>query len=429
MKYSNEHSFAEAADAQDPLSKWRDEFHIPEVDGKKALYFTGNSLGLQPKRTKDYIDQELTDWSNLGVEGHFEAKNPWFSYHEMFAEPVSRLIGAKSTEVVVMNNLTVNLNLLLVSFYRPTKDRYKIICEAKAFPSDQYALEMQVRCAGYNPAEAIVEVAPREGENTIRQEDILAAIKETGNQTACIMIGGVNYFTGQVFDMKAITQAGHAVGAMVGFDLAHAAGNIKLELHDWDVDFACWCSYKYLNSGPGGVSGVYIHERHCENTSLPRFAGWWGHEKETRFLMEKGFRPMKSAEAWQMSNAPVLSMAAHKAAIDIFDEVGMSSLVEKQKKLSGYLEFIIDDINDRLMNKAENRWLENITPRNWDERGCQVSIVAHGYGKAMFDVLMAAGVISDWREPNVIRLAPVPLYNSFTDVFLFGQVLETAVKR
>ena len=286
MIYKNTMGFAKEMDAKDPLAKWRDEFYMPVIEGKEVLYFTGNSLGLQPKRTKKYIEVELEDWAKWGVEGHFHAKNPWFAYHEMFAAPVSRLVGAKPKEVVVMNNLTVNLNLLMVSFYRPTKERYKIICEAKAFPSDQYALEMQVRCAGFDPGEAIVEVAPRAGEYNIRHEDIIKAIEENGSETACVMFGGVNYFTGQVFDMKSITTAGHKVGANVGFDLAHGAGNIPLQLHGWNVDFACWCSYKYLNSGPGGVSGVYIHERHCENTDLPRFAGWWGQEKETRFLKE-----------------------------------------------------------------------------------------------------------------------------------------------
>ena len=295
MTYKNSLEFALQLDEQDEIAGYRNKFHIPVIDGKETIYFTGNSLGLQPKSTIDYINTELQDWAKWGVEGHFHAKNPWFGYHEMFAEPIAKIVGAQSKEVVVMNNLTVNLNLLLVSFYRPTKERYKILCEAKAFPSDQYALEMQVKNAGLNPADAIIEIAPRDGEKTIHNEDIINAIKEAGDSLACVMIGGVNYFTGQVFDMKAITTAAHEVGANCGFDLAHAAGNIKLELHDWDVDFACWCSYKYLNSGPGGVSGVYIHERHCNNTDLPRFAGWWGQEKETRFLMEKGFKPMKSA--------------------------------------------------------------------------------------------------------------------------------------
>ncbi len=415
-------------DANDKLANWRDEFYIPVIDGKQVLYFTGNSLGLQPKRTKDYINVELDDWAKWGVEGHFHGTNPWMHYHEMFAEPISKIVGAKQREVVVMNNLTVNLNLLMVSFYRPTQERYKIICEAKAFPSDQYALEMQVKAAGYDPDDAIIEIAPREGEYVIRHEDIYQAIEEAGDSLALVMFGGVNYFTGQVFDMKSITVAGHKVGANVGFDLAHAAGNIKLDLHEWNVDFACWCSYKFMNSGPGGVSGIYVNERHCDNVDLPRFAGWWGHEKETRFLMEKGFKPMKSAEAWQMSNAPVLTMAAHKASIDIFDEVGMDALLQKQNQLSGYLEFIVDELNAKFgFDNPEEKGLHNITPREWNSRGCQVSIVANGFGRPMFDYLMKEGVIADWREPNVIRLAPVPLYNSFEDVFRFGDILGKAL--
>ena len=425
MNYENSLEFAIQLDEQDELKVYRSKFYIPVINGIETLYFTGNSLGLQPKSTKTYINQELDDWANWGVEGHLHAKNPWLSYNEMFAKPISKIVGALPSEVVVMNNLTVNLNLLMVTFYRPTKERYKIICEAKAFPSDQYAIEMQVKSAGLNPDVTIIEVAPRDGEKTIRNEDFIEAIKEAGDTLALIIIGGVNYFTGQVFDMKTITEAAHKVGAYCGFDLAHAAGNIELKLHDWKVDFACWCSYKYLNSGPGGVSGIYINEKHCNNTELPRFAGWWGHEKESRFLMEKGFRPMKSAEAWQMSNAPILSMAAHKAAIDIFEEVSMEKLLKKQKLLSGYLEFIIDDINSSLT--TQHPILENITPRNWDERGCQISIVAHGYGKNLFYELLNKGVIADWREPNVIRLAPIPLYNSFEDIFKFGEILKKAL--
>lgn len=426
MNYENSLDFAQKMDEQDELKSYREKFYIPVINGKETIYFTGNSLGLQPKSTKDYINIELEDWANWGVEGHFLGRNPWFAYHEMFAEPVSKIVGALPKEVVVMNNLTVNLNLLMVSFYRPTKARYKIVCEAKAFPSDQYALEMQVRNAGLNPDDAIIEISPREGERTIRHEDIITAIDKAGDSLACVMIGGVNYFTGQVFNMKAITEAAHKVGANCGFDLAHGAGNIELKLHDWDVDFACWCSYKYLNSGPGGVSGIFVHERHCNNTELPRFAGWWGHDKETRFLMEKGFQPMKSAEAWQMSNAPVLTMAAHKASVDIFDEVGMDKLLKKQKTLSGFLEFVIDDINSKL--NIPNRSLEIITPRNWNERGCQVSFIAHGYGKSLFDKLTSEGVISDWREPNAIRMAPVPLYNSYEDIYRFGEILTEALK-
>ena len=425
MNYENSAEFAQKMDEQDELKSYRNKFHIPVINGKETIYFTGNSLGLQPKSTAAYITAELEDWAKFGVEGHFEAKNPWFGYHEIFAKPIAKIVGAKENEVVVMNNLTVNLNLLMVSFYRPTEKRFKIICEAKAFPSDQYALEMQVRSAGLNPDDTIIEIAPRAGEKTIHNEDFIAAIEAAGDSLALVIIGGVNYFTGQVFDMKNITAAAHKVGANCGFDLAHGAGNIELKLHEWDVDFACWCSYKYMNSGPGGVSGVYINEKHCNNTELPRFAGWWGQEKETRFLMEKGFKPIKSAEAWQMSNAPVLTMAAHKAAIDIFEEVGMDKLLKKQRLLSGYLEFVIDEINSTLNDSDKS--LEIITPRNWNERGCQVSVIAHGYGKDLFNTLTNESVISDWREPNVIRMAPTPLYNSFEDVYRFGEILKKAL--
>jgi kynureninase len=422
MKYENTIAYAKQQDANDPLKNYRDKFYFPMMHGRETVYFTGNSLGLQPKATQDYVLNELEDWAVFGVEGHFHARNPWMPYHEQFAVPLSKIVGAKPEEVVAMNQLTVNLHLLLVSFYRPTKTRYKILCEAKAFPSDQYALESQVRFHGLDPEDAIIEIFPREGEVCIRHEDVLAAIEKNKDSIATILIGGVNYYNGQVFDMEGITEAGHKAGALVGFDLAHAAGNIKLELHDWDVDFACWCSYKYMNSGPGGVSGVFINERHLNKPELIRFAGWWGHDKDSRFKMEKGFVPMSTAEAWQMSNAPVLSMAAHKASIDIFDEVGMDALVAKAEKLTGYLEFIVDDINTALDKK-----LEIITPRDKKQRGCQLSIVAHGRGKELFNKLTEAGIISDWREPNVIRCAPVPLYNSFEDVYRFGEILKGAL--
>lgn len=440
MEFQNTIEYAKQQDWSDPLRKYREQFYIPQHNGNDVVYFTGNSLGLQPKNTRDYISRELDDWAKYGVEGHFYAKHPWFSYHEMFAEPISRIVGALPAEVVVMNQLTVNLHLLMVSFYKPKAQRFKILCETKAFPSDQYALETQVKFHGYGPESAIVELEPREGEYTIRTEDILAKIEELDEELALVMIGGVNYFTGQAFDMKAITEAGHKVGALVGFDLAHAAGNLKLNLHDWNVDFAAWCSYKYLNSGPGGVSGVYVHEKHCKNEELDRFAGWWGHDKGTRFLMQKGFKPMQTAEAWQISNAPVLSMAAHKASVDIFDEVGMDALCEKRDKLTAYLEFIIEDINSKLeiedsrthsesnnTEQTRNSKLEIITPRDKSQRGCQLSIVAHGRGKELFKTLLNEGVISDWREPNVIRVAPVPMYNSFEDVWRFGQILQKSL--
>ncbi len=424
MNYQNNLKYAQEQDLKDPLYQYRKQFFFPQLNGKDAIYYTGNSLGLQPKGVRESINQELDDWAKFGVEGHFHAKNPWFSYHEMFAAPLAKIVGALPHEVVAMNQLTVNIHLLMVSFYQPSEKRFKILCEAKAFPSDQYALESQVRFHGLDPAEAIVEISPRAGEYTIRLEDILSKIDEQGDELSLIMIGGVNYFTGQVFDMKTITEAGHKVGAMVGFDLAHAAGNLKMHLHDWDVDFAAWCSYKYLNSGPGGVSGIYINEKHAKNKDLIRFAGWWGQDKKTRFLMEKGFDPIETAEGWQMSNAPILSMAAHKTSVAIFDEVGMDALCEKRDKLTAYLEFIIDEISAK---QNENSKLEIITPRNKENRGCQLSIVAHGRGKSLFKTLLEEGVISDWREPNVIRIAPVPLYNSFEDAWHFGQILEKAL--
>jgi len=336
----------------------------------------------------------------------------------MFPQLLTKIVGALPEEIVVMNQLTVNLHLLMASFYQPTKERYKIICEAKAFPSDQYALETQARFHGLNPNDVIIEVAARDGEHAIRTEDILSIIKQHGDQTALVIFGGVNYYSGQVFDMKTITHAAHETGAYCGFDLAHAAGNIELHLHDWDVDFACWCSYKYLNSGPGGVSGVFINKKHAGNTSVPRLAGWWGHDKATRFQMEKGFKPIATAEGWQLSNAPVLSMAAHKAALDIFGEAGIENLVAKGQQLSDYLFFIIDELN---ASSAEKK-IEIITPN--ENKGCQVSMLMLERGKEVFDALKQNGVLADWREPNVIRVAPVPLYNSFEDVWKLGEIIK-----
>lgn len=420
MNYQNTLAFAKELDANDSLKEFRQKFFIPQHEGKDCVYFTGNSLGLQPKTTAQYVQQELDDWAKLGVEGHFQAKNPWMPYHEIFPKQLSKIVGCQENEVVVMNQLTVNLHLLMVSFYRPTKERYKIICEAKAFPSDQYAFETQARYHGFNPADAVIEVSPREGEHTLRTEDILATIREHGNTIAVVLFGGINYYTGQMFDMKAITDAAHAVGAYAGFDLAHAAGNVELHLHDWKVDFACWCSYKYMNSGPGGVAGIYIHDKHVANNDLPRFAGWWGYKKETRFKMEKVFEPIPTAEGWQLSNAPVLSMAAHKASLDIFEEAGMEKLHAKRKELAAYLHFVLNDINS---NQAE-KILEIITPANEKERGCQVSMLMLKNGKYIFNELTKKGVIADWREPNVIRIAPVPLYNSFEDIYRFGEIIS-----
>lgn len=421
--FDNSLAYAQQLDRSDPLASFRDQFHIPVINGKSVIYFTGNSLGLQPKRTKAYIEQELNDWAQWGVEGHFHAKHPWMPYHELFPALLLPIVGAQEQELVVMNQLTVNLHLLMVSFYRPTRQRFKILCEAKAFPSDQYALESQLRFHGLDPEHALVEVAPRAGAHIIEEADLLAAIEQHRDELALVMLGGVNYYTGQVFDMATITRAAHAAGAVCGFDLAHAAGNIPLQLHNWGVDFACWCSYKYLNSGPGGVSGVFIHEKHIANPALPRFAGWWGYTKETRFQMAKGFTPIPTAEGWQLSNAPILSMAALKASLDIFAEAGFDALVEKSKQLAAYLHATLQYINELSSTPS----IEVITPASEARHGCQVSLLMLRDGRKVFDALTNAGVVADWREPNVIRIAPVPLYNRFEDIYQFGQILTHTI--
>lgn len=417
-------AYARQMDEKDVLRGFRDKFYFPTFCDD-VIYFTGNSLGLQPKSTKEYIDQELSDWAKYGVEGHFLAERPWFSYHENLTSKAAKVMGAKNHEVVITHSLTTNLHLLMVSFFRPEGKRTKILCEAKAFPSDQYALESQVRFHGLDPKDHLVEVAPREGEHLIREEDIYRKIDELGDELALVMIGGVNYYTGQLFDMKMITEKAHAVGAMVGFDLAHAAGNINLALHEWGVDFAAWCTYKYMNSSPGGVSGMFVHERHAEKPELPRFSGWWGYDKSTRFLMEPGFKPMFGAEGWQLSNAPVLGMAAHLASLDLFEEAGMDRIGAKRDEMTAFLEFVIEDISEKNKDRCT---FEIITPRDRNKRGAQLSILAHGQGKSLFDALSKQGVVADWREPNVIRIAPAPLYNSFEDCYRFGQCLEKAIQ-
>ena len=422
MTFQNTREFAQQLDAQDELKNYRDEFIFPQHNGKNVVYFTGNSLGLQPKRTKQYVEEVMSDWANLAVEGHFYANKPWWDYHERFANPLSQIVGAKPSEITVMNTLTINLHLLMVSFYQPTATRYKIICEEKAFPSDQYMFQSQVAFHGYQPEEAIVEIKRREGEHNIRLEDIMAKINEVGEELALVLIGGVNYYTGQVFDMKVITEAGHQVGAKVGFDLAHAAGNIELHLHDWNVDFAAWCSYKYMNSGPGNASGCFVHEKH-HTTNLPRFAGWWGHNKERRFKMEPQFDPVHGADGWQVSNLPILSLAPYLASVEMFAEVGMGKLIQKRNQLTAYLEFILHQI-DAELDGAE---FEIITPSNQEERACQLSVFLHGQGRSLFDYLMQNGVITDWREPNVIRLAPAPFYCSYEDMYEFGQILKQGI--
>ena len=427
MNFQNTREFAQSLDAQDELKNYRNEFIFPKVNGKQVIYFTGNSLGLQPKRTKQYVDEVMTDWANLAVEGHFYSDKPWWDYHERFAAPLSEIVGAKPTEVTVMNTLTVNLHLLMVSFYRPTQKKFKIICEEKAFPSDQYMFQSQIdfhsKSVGFNPSEALVEIKRREGEHNIRIEDILAKIEEVGEELALVLIGGVNYYTGQVFDMKTITEAGHKQGAYVGWDLAHAAGNIELHLNEWNVDFAAWCSYKYMNSGPGNASGCFVHEMHHNDADLPRFAGWWGHNKERRFKMEPKFDPVRGAEGWQISNLPILSLAPYLASVDMFAEVGMTKLITKRNLITAYLEFILKAID----NELEGADFEIITPSNQEERGCQLSVYLHGQGRELFERLMKNGVITDWRAPNVIRLAPAPFYCSFEDMYDFGQILKRLI--
>lgn len=399
-------------DSTDALRSFRNRFYFPKLKGKEAIYLTGNSLGLQPKSARAAIEQEMLDWQNLGVEGHFEGKNPWFHYHKFLTEKAAKVVGALPHEVVIMNNLTVNLHLMMVSFYRPTPTRFKIIMEAGAFPSDQYAMESQVKFHGYDPSDAIIEISPREGEFHLRTEDILNTIEKNADQTALIMFSGVQYYSGQAFDMQAIAQAGHKAGILVGFDLAHAAGNLLLKLHEWEVDFAVWCGYKYLNSGPGGVSGIFVNERFAQNPNLPRFAGWWGHKEDERFYMKKGFIPEYGAQGWQLSNAPVLTMAVHNASLQIFEEAGMNALTEKSKLLTGFLQYVLEQ---------SGKELKIITPKI--ERGCQLSIMTDKHGKALFNHLQNNHIITDWREPNVIRMAPTPLYNSFEDVFSVGKAV------
>lgn len=416
--FKNTLAFAQEMDKNDSLKHFRERYYMPQINGKDAIYFTGNSLGLQPKTTKDYINQELEDWKKYGVEGHFEGKNPWVGYHHFVEKQTAEIVGAASVdEVVVMNTLTVNLNLLMVSFYRPTKTRYKIMMEADAFPSDHYAMQQQVRFHGFEPEDAIIQLYPREGEHTLRTEDIIAKIEFHAEDLALVMMGGVNYYTGQFFDLENITDAGHSVGAMVGFDLAHAAGNVELKLHEWGVDFATWCSYKYLNSSPGGISGVFIHDKYANSPEMPRFAGWWGSDEKERFLMDKKFIPQKGAAGWQMSNAPILAMSAHWAALEIFMEAGMKNLRAKSIQMTNYLEWLI--------NESGDLGLEIITPKTVKDRGCQLSLLTKANGKELFKKLQDAGVIADWREPNVIRIAPVPMYNTFEDCFRFVEILNS----
>ena len=427
IPFENTVHFARSLDLSDPLKDFRDRFYFPLLNGKEVIYLAGNSLGLQPKSTQDYILKELEDWATFGVEGHFHSRMPWFSYQDFLTEQIAMLLGAKPVEVVAMNSLTTNLHLLLVSFYRPSKNRFKIICEYDAFPSDLYALQSQAAYHGFNPEEAIITLKPRQGEYLLRDEDILNVINMHKNSLATVMLGAVNYYTGQYFDIKKISDAVHDAGATVGFNLAHAAGNVIIKLHEWNVDYACFCSYKYLNSGPGGVSGIFVHERFADDKSIPRFAGWWGNDPDTRFNMPRTFVPARGARSWQLSNAPVLSMAALKASLDIFSEAGIERIRNKSEKLTGYLEFIVNDINNKFFQNGKDAPVKIISPASASQRGCQLSFVINKEGKNLFNKLTAQGVISDWREPDVLRAAPVPLYNTFEDVFRFGQIVEVSL--
>ena len=409
--------YAVQQDLCDELSEYREQFYIPkDKNGKNWLYFTGNSLGLQPKSAKTYIDQELKDWANLGVKGHIEAKNPWITYHEFLTDSMAKIVGAKPIEVVIMNTLTTNLHLLMVSFYKPTKSKFKIVIESDAFPSDRYAVESQLKFHGFNAEDGVILWKPREGEELLRIEDLETILNKQGDEIALLLIGGVNYYTGQYLDLKKLATLGHAKGCLVGIDLAHGAGNIEPNLHDSKVDFAAWCTYKYLNSGPGSLAGLFVHEKHAYNKDLKRFAGWWNHNKETRFNMRQPFDVMAGAEGWQLSNPPILSMAAIKASLDMFNEVGMDAIRKKSIKLTGYFEYLI--------NKLDNNNIKIITPKNPEERGCQLSIQVKDADKSLHQRLTEVHIITDWREPDVIRCAPVPLYNTFEDVYRMVEILK-----
>ena len=419
--YKSGLEFAKLQDQNDELSTYRSQFHIPkDAKGNELVYMTGNSLGLQPKITKDYINQELEDWANLGVEGHTEGQHPWLHYHEFLTDTMANIVGAKPIEVVVMNSLTANLHFMMVSFYQPTQKRYKILIEADAFPSDKYAVESQLRHHGFDDKEGLILWKAREGEALANYDDLENILETQGDTIALIMIGGVNYYTGQFFDLKRITQLGHKHGCVVGFDCAHGAGNVKLNLHDSGADFAVWCTYKYLNSGPGSLSGAFVHERHAHKKDLNRFTGWWSHNKQTRFKMRDEFDQLPGAEGWQLSNPPILSMAAIRAALDVFAKADFDKLCAKSKQLTGYFEFLLHELN--------NSNIKIITPKNPDERGCQLSIQVKNVDKRLHDQLTEVGIITDWREPDVIRCAPVPLYNSFKDVYEFVERLKSILK-
>jgi len=433
MQFSADEEFAKQLDAEDPLRSFRDKFHLPlGKDGKPLIYFAGNSLGLMPKSARQVVDQELDDWAKLGVDAHLEGKTPWYSYHETLRKPTARLIGAKPVEVICMNSLTVNLHLMMATFYRPTKSRFKILMEDPAFPSDTYAIKTQIVHHGLHPEDALILASPRKGEFTARTDDMVDLIKQNADQLAVVVIAGVNFFTGQLFDIPTITKAAQKHGITIGVDLAHAIGNVPLSLHDWNVDFAVWCSYKYLNAGPGAVAGAYVHERYATNTKLPRLAGWFGNDPNTRFRLhlEPEFIPVPSADSWQISNPPILSMAPLRASLSIFDEAGgIEALRAKSIKLTGYLEFLLHRAGAKGQSNAGAARTSDrfamITPGEPEARGCQLSILAQEHPKELFNKLQAAGVKCDFREPNVIRVAPTPLYNAFHEVWRFAQILNT----
>jgi kynureninase len=414
MTFEETDDFARAMDARDPLAIYRERFSFPQTaEGDDCIYFCGHSLGLQPKRAKDYIEQELKDWAQLGVDAHFRARNPWMPYHRLLTEQTAMLVGAKPGEVVVMNSLTVNLHLMMASFYRPTAKRHKILIEHGAFPSDRYAVKSQMHFHGFDPASSLIELKPRPDEECIRDEDVVSTIEREGNSIALILLGGVNYATGQAFDMAAIARNGQGRGCVVGFDLAHAAGNVLLKLHDWGPDFAVWCGYKYLNGGPGCTGGCFVHERHSNARDLPRFAGWWGHDEQTRFEMGPDFQPMAGAEGWQLSNPPILALAALRASMEIFSEAGMGRVRERSVALTGYLEF--------LLGRHSSPIFSIMSPREPERRGAQLSLRIPRHGQSLCEGLAAQGVIADWRHPDILRVAPVPLYNSYLDVYRFVQ--------
>jgi len=418
--YDKTLEYARKQDDADELREFRDAFYFPEINGAPSIYMCGNSLGLQPRRTEAMILQELQDWKNYGVEGHFEASNPWMPYHEFLTEAMAHVVGAKNHEVVVMNTLTVNLHLMMVSFYRPVSRRNKVLIEFDAFPSDKYAIASQIRFHGLKPDKCMIQLKPRQDEDCLRHEDIIKAIEECGDELALVMLGNTNYYTGQFFDMKAITKAAHSVGAMAGFHCAHGAGNVELNLHNSGADFAVWCSYKYLNSGPGSIAACFVHERHANDKSIPRFEGWWGHNKETRFGMRDDFEPIYGVEAWQLSNPPILSMAAVWSSLKLFQKAGMDRLRAKSIRLTGYLEYLLDGLNcDKI---------KIISPRDPIQRGSQLSVkISHG-GRKVFEGISKRGVISDWRDPDVIRVAPTAMYNNFEDVNAFVRILDETLK-